>query len=163
MGKLYLLPELVRERAAWKSAGKTVVFTNGVFDILHRGHAEYLAAAKSLGDILVVGVNSDDSVKRIKGPLRPIVPQIDRAYLVSQLVTVDAVCLFEEDTPIDIISSVVPDYLVKGADWNVEAVVGKDVVEAAGGRVLTIPLIPNRSTTNIIATIQERFESKTMD
>jgi D-glycero-beta-D-manno-heptose 1-phosphate adenylyltransferase len=163
MGKIYLLPELMRERAAWKSAGKRVVFTNGVFDILHRGHAEYLAASKSLGDILVVGVNSDESVKRIKGPLRPVVPQNDRAYLISQLVSVDAVCLFEQDTPYDIISAVVPDYLVKGSDWSVDAVVGKDVVEAAGGRVLTIPLIPNCSTTNIIATIQQRFESKTMD
>jgi D-beta-D-heptose 7-phosphate kinase/D-beta-D-heptose 1-phosphate adenosyltransferase len=159
MGKVYQLEELMRQRAAWKAERKTVVFTNGVFDILHRGHAEYLAASRTLGDVLILGMNTDASVRRIKGHLRPVIPESDRAYLVSQLVSVDAVCLFDQDTPIDIISALVPDVLVKGADWNVDAVVGKDVVESAGGRVLTIPLIPNRSTTNIIAVIQERFSA----
>ena len=160
MGRVYQLAELIQQRAAWKSEGKTVVFTNGVFDILHRGHAEYLAASRTLGDVLILGMNTDASVRRIKGPLRPVVPENDRAYLASQLVSVDAVCMFDEDTPIDIISALVPDVLVKGADWSVDAVVGRDVVEAAGGRVLTIPLIPNRSTTNIIAVIQQRFSAK---
>ncbi len=157
MGRVYTLKELVEQRAEWKAFGLSVVFTNGVFDIVHRGHVEYLNASKKLGDILVVGMNSDASVKRIKGPLRPIVPEADRAYIVSQLACIDAVCLFEEDTPITIISAVVPDVLVKGADWNINAIVGKDVVEAAGGTVQTIEFIPDRSTTNIIDIIKERF------
>jgi rfaE bifunctional protein nucleotidyltransferase chain/domain len=150
MGSVYLLNDLIRQRKVWKKQKKTVVFTNGVFDILHRGHAEYLAASKSLGDVLVVGVNSDASVRRIKGPARPVIPEADRAFLISSLACVDAVSLFDQDTPFDIISAVVPDVLVKGADWAVDDVVGKDIVETAGGKVLTIPLIPNRSTTNII-------------
>jgi rfaE bifunctional protein nucleotidyltransferase chain/domain len=157
MGRVMTLDELVDQRAEWKAFGLSVVFTNGVFDILHRGHVEYLTASKKLGDILIVGMNSDASVKRIKGPLRPVVPEADRAYIISQLVCIDAVCLFGEDTPIDIISAVVPDVLVKGADWNINAIVGKDVVEAAGGSVRTIDFIPDRSTTNIIETIKQRF------
>jgi len=157
MGRVLTLDELVDQRAEWKAFGLSVVFTNGVFDILHRGHVEYLNAAKKLGDVLVVGMNSDASVRRIKGPLRPVVPESDRAYIISQLACIDAVCLFEQDTPIDVISAVVPDVLVKGADWNIDAIVGKDVVEAAGGTVQTIEFIPNRSTTNIIAIIKERF------
>ena len=153
MGSVYSLSELVQQRQVWKDQKQTVVFTNGVFDILHRGHAEYLAASKTLGEILIVGVNSDASVKRLKGPARPVVPEEDRAFLVSQLACVDAVSLFDQDTPFDIISAVVPDVLVKGADWAVNDVVGKNIVEAAGGKVLTIPLIPNRSTTNIIERI----------
>jgi rfaE bifunctional protein nucleotidyltransferase chain/domain len=158
MGKVYTLDQLVTQRAAWKSEQRKVVFTNGVFDILHRGHVEYLNASKKLGDILVVGMNSDASVRRIKGPLRPVVPESDRAYIISQLACVDGVCLFEEDTPIDIITKLVPDVLVKGADWNIDAIVGKDVVEAAGGEVRTIEFIPNRSTTNIIEIVKERFK-----
>ncbi len=157
MGTTYILSDLVRTRAVWKREKKKVVFTNGVFDILHRGHAEYLAASKHLGDVLVVGVNSDESVRRIKGALRPIVPQEDRAYLVSQLQPVDAVCVFDQDTPLEIISALVPDILVKGADWKIDDVVGKDVVEAVGGKVLTLPFLPNRSTTNIIDVIKQRY------
>ncbi len=157
MGRVYTLEELVEQRAEWKAFGLSVVFTNGVFDILHRGHVEYLNASKKLGDILVVGMNSDASVRRIKGPLRPVVPEADRAYIISQLSCIDAVCLFEEDTPIAIISAVIPDVLVKGADWNINAIVGKDVVEASGGAVQTIEFIPDRSTTNIIDIIKERF------
>lgn len=157
MGKVYTLSELLHVRAGWKEEKKKVVFTNGVFDILHRGHVEYLVAAKNLGSVLIVGVNSDESVRRIKGPLRPIVPENDRAYLVSQLVPVDAVCIFGQETPFEIISAIVPDVLVKGADWNVNDVVGKDIVEAAGGTVLTIPFLPNRSTTNIIDVIKARY------
>jgi rfaE bifunctional protein nucleotidyltransferase chain/domain len=144
-------------RRGWKSSGKKVVLTNGVFDILHRGHVEYLAGAKSLGDVLIVGVNSDSSVKKIKGPLRPVVAEGDRAFLVSQLSPVDAVCIFDEETPYRIISALLPDILVKGSDWKVDEVVGKDVVEGSGGKVLTLPLVPQRSTTNIIARIRELY------
>jgi D-glycero-beta-D-manno-heptose 1-phosphate adenylyltransferase len=156
-GKVYPLSELVTQRQNWRVEKKKVVFTNGVFDILHRGHVEYLAASKSLGDILVVGINSDSSVRRIKGKLRPVVSETDRAFLVSQLKPVDAVCIFEEDTPLNIITAVKPDVLIKGADWKINNVVGKEVVEASGGKVLTIPLIPDRSTTGIIERILERF------
>jgi rfaE bifunctional protein nucleotidyltransferase chain/domain len=157
MGSVYTLEDLKQQRARWKADHRTVVFTNGVFDILHRGHVEYLNASKKLGDVLIVGMNSDQSVRRIKGPLRPVVPESDRAYILSQLACVDAVCLFEQDTPIDIITALVPDVLVKGADWDINAIVGKDVVEAAGGAVRTIEFVPNRSTTNIIEIVKERF------
>lgn len=160
MGKVYTLKALAALRSDWKRNKKTVVFTNGVFDILHRGHVEYLNAARNLGDILVVGVNSDASVRRLKGPLRPIVHQDDRAYIIAQLASVDAVCLFDEDTPIDLISSVVPDVLVKGADYAPENIVGKDVVEGAGGKVQTIEFVPERSTSTIVDTIVSRFVKK---
>jgi rfaE bifunctional protein nucleotidyltransferase chain/domain len=155
MGQVFSLSELIQQRHTWKSSRKKVVLTNGVFDILHRGHAEYLAAAKSLGDVLIVAVNSDASVRKIKGPLRPVVSESDRAFLIAQLVPVDAVCIFDQETPMEIISALLPDVLVKGADWNVSEVVGKDVVERSGGKVLTVPLVPQRSTTNIIARIRE--------
>lgn len=157
MGRIYTLPELKQERMKWKREGKKVVFTNGVFDILHRGHAEYLLAAKKLGDVLIVGLNSDLSVKKIKGPLKPIVPESDRAFLLSQLISVDAVCLFDEETPYELISAIVPDVLVKGADYSIENIVGRDVVEKSGGTVQTIDFVPDRSTTNIIETIVRRF------
>lgn len=157
MGKVFSRAELVTRRLEWKRSQKKVVFTNGVFDILHRGHVEYLSSARGLGDLLIVGVNSDASVKRIKGPLRPIVPEDDRAFIVSQLVCVDAVCLFDEDTPLNLISEVVPDVLVKGADYTLENIVGRDVVEKAGGKVQTLEFVPNRSTTNIVDTIVSRF------
>ena len=157
MGKVFSLAELIEVRLLWKSAGKKVVFTNGVFDILHRGHVEYLAAAKSLGDELIVGINSDASVKKIKGPRRPVVEESDRAFLVSQLVPVDAVCIFDQDTPYDMISALRPDLLVKGADWKVEDVVGRDVVESSGGKVLTLPFVPRRSTTLVIERIKELY------
>ena len=133
--------------------GKKVVFTNGVFDIIHRGHIEYLNRAKALGDVLVVAVNSDASVKRIKGELRPVVGESDRAFVVSNLKCVDYVCVFGEDTPYETIKLLQPDVLVKGADWKVEDVVGKDIVEARGGKVITIEYLNGRSTTNIIKKI----------
>ncbi len=160
MGKVYSLPELQKERTLWKQLRKRVVFTNGVFDILHRGHVEYLAAAKRLGDVLIIGVNSDESVKRIKGPLRPIVSESDRAYILSQLVCVDAACLFSEDTPFNLISTLVPDVLVKGADYALNDIVGRDVVERAGGTVQTIEFVPDKSTTGIVETIVSRFSQK---
>lgn len=136
-----------------KKAGKRVVFTNGCFDILHRGHVDYLTKAKALGDLLVVGVNGDDSVRRLKGPNRPVVNQDDRAAVLAALAAVDYVSLFEEDTPLELISAIVPDVLVKGADWSVGTIVGKDVVEAAGGTVQTLEFLPNRSTSSIIQKI----------
>ncbi|MEX1277091.1 MAG: D-glycero-beta-D-manno-heptose 1-phosphate adenylyltransferase, partial [Bacteroidota bacterium] len=136
-----------------KQQGKKVVFTNGCFDILHRGHVDYLTRAKALGDVLVVGVNADDSVRRLKGPDRPVVDQDDRAAVLAALAAVDYVSLFEEDTPFDLIRAIVPDVLVKGADWSVDAIVGKDVVEAAGGTVQSLEFLPNRSTSSIIQKI----------
>ncbi len=159
MGRVVTVPELKKIRDECRRAGKTVVFTNGVFDIIHRGHIEYLSRAKALGGVLVVGVNSDDSVRRIKGPKRPIVPESDRAFVVANLSPVDYVSLFTEDTPLNLISSVLPDILVKGADWSIDKIVGKDVVEAAGGTVSTIEFIPDRSTTSIIDRVLERFSS----
>jgi D-glycero-beta-D-manno-heptose 1-phosphate adenylyltransferase len=157
MGKVFSLSELIEVRLRWKTNRKKVVFTNGVFDILHRGHVEYLAAAKSLGDELIVGINSDASVKKIKGPRRPVVVESDRAFLVSQLVPVDAVCIFEQETPYDIINALLPDVLVKGADWKVDDVVGKDVVERSGGKVFTLPFVPRHSTTLLIERIKELY------
>lgn len=126
------------------------MFTNGVFDILHRGHVQYLNRAKELGDCLVVAVNSDQSVKRIKGEKRPVVPEGDRAFVISNLKSVDYVCVFGEDTPYETIKDIQPDVLVKGADWKIEDVVGKDIVEARGGKVVTIDYMEGKSTTNII-------------
>lgn len=160
MGKVYSQKALLALRTEWKRTKKRVVFTNGVFDILHRGHVEYLNAAKNLGDVLIVGVNSDASVVRLKGPLRPIVREADRAFIISQLASVDAVCVFDEDTPIDLITAVVPDVLVKGADYAPENIVGKDVVEQSGGTVQTIEFVPERSTTSIVDTIVSRFATK---
>jgi rfaE bifunctional protein nucleotidyltransferase chain/domain len=156
MGTVVNRSELQRVRADLRSRGKRVVFTNGVFDILHRGHVEYLAKAKSLGDVLIVGMNNDDSVRRIKGSDRPIVPQEDRAAVLAALEVVDFVCLFSEDTPRELIEAIVPDVLVKGADWKTDDIVGKDVVERSGGIVRTIEFVPNRSTSTIIERIRER-------
>lgn len=153
MGAVLLRNNLAEIRQQLKKAGKTVVFTNGCFDILHRGHVDYLAKARELGDVLVVGVNTDASVKRLKGPDRPIVQDEDRAAVLAALAVVDYVCLFDEDTPYELIRALVPDILVKGADWSLGDIVGKDIVEAAGGAVHTIQFLPNRSTTNIIQKI----------
>jgi D-beta-D-heptose 7-phosphate kinase/D-beta-D-heptose 1-phosphate adenosyltransferase len=156
MGAVLSRTELTRVRQQIKKAGKTVVFTNGCFDIIHRGHVDYLAKAKTLGDVLVVGVNTDSSVRRLrKGPGRPFVEEDDRAAVLAALAAVDYVCLFDEDTPYELIKSLVPDVLVKGADWSVNDVVGKDVVESAGGSVQTIEFLPNRSTSKIIQKITE--------
>ncbi len=157
MGKIVSIDEIVEIRDKLKKEGKKIVFTNGCFDILHRGHVEYLAKAKGLGDVLIVGLNSDSSVRQIKGEGRPIVPQEDRAIILSSLHFVDYVVIFEEQTPYELISKIVPDVLVKGSDWSPENVVGKDIVEANGGEVVLIELTPNRSTTNIIKTVLERF------
>ena len=153
MGAVLMRNNLIEIRQRLKKMGKSVVFTNGCFDILHRGHVDYLSKARALGDILIVGVNTDASVKRLKGANRPIVQEDDRAAVLAALAVVDYVCLFDEDTPYELIRALVPDILVKGADWSVGDIVGKDVVEAAGGAVHTIEFLPNRSTTNIIQKI----------
>ena len=153
MGEVLPRERLVEIRGQFKKAGKRVVFTNGCFDILHRGHVAYLAKARALGDILIIGVNTDASVSRLKGPNRPIVQEDDRAEVLAALGVVDYVCLFDEDTPYELIRALVPNILVKGADWSVGDIVGKDIVEAAGGAVHTIEFLPNRSTTDIIQKI----------
>jgi len=130
------------------------VFTNGVFDLLHRGHIEYLEDAARLGDRLVVGVNDDDSVRRLKGPERPLVPEQERLELLEALACVDQVVLFGEDTPERLIHDVAPDVLVKGGDWTLERIVGRDFVEARGGRVLSIPLREGLSTTRLVERIR---------
>ena len=137
----------------WRAAGETIVFTNGVFDLLHRGHAEYLEEAAMLGDRLVVGVNSDASVRRLKGPTRPIVPGAERAELVAALACVDAVVLFEDDTPERLIRELRPNVLVKGGDWSIETIVGREFVESLGGRVLSIPLREGLSSSKLIERI----------
>jgi D-beta-D-heptose 7-phosphate kinase/D-beta-D-heptose 1-phosphate adenosyltransferase len=143
------------ERFARPRAGR-LVFTNGVFDLLHRGHVEYLFAARRLGDALVVGVNTDASVRRLKGRDRPINAQDDRAFVLAGLACVDAVTLFAEDTPLALIAELLPDVLVKGGDYTPETVVGKEAVEAGGGRVVILPFVPGRSTTAIVDAISRR-------
>lgn len=139
---------------AWKAADARIVFTNGVYDLLHRGHAEYLEEARALGDRLVVGVNSDASVRRLKGPTRPIVPQADRAALVAALACVDLAVIFDDDTPLALIEAVEPDVLVKGADWAEDKIVGADFVRARGGRVERIALREGLSTSAIVERIR---------
>jgi rfaE bifunctional protein nucleotidyltransferase chain/domain len=143
---------------AWREElgrqGKRVVFTNGVFDILHPGHVRYLATARSHGDALIVAINSDRSVKAIKGPERPVNTEADRAEVITALACVDAAVVFDEDTPHDIINAIQPDVLVKGADWAADEIVGRAEVEAAGGRVMRVPLVPGRSTSAIVARIR---------
>ncbi len=157
MGQVLTLQAFLPIRSALREQGKTLVFTNGVFDILHRGHVEYLTRARNLGAALIIGVNSDASVRRIKGEKRPIVPEGDRMFLLANLCCVDFVTLFDDDTPYELIRTVVPDILVKGADWAVQNVVGRDVVEAAGGKVMTIEFVPDRSTTGIVERVLERY------
>ncbi len=140
--------------------GRITVFTNGCFDILHAGHVTYLEAARRLGDCLVVGLNADESIRRIKGLHRPVNPQADRARVLAALGCVDGVVLFHQDTPRELIAALLPDVLVKGADWAEEEIVGRAEVEAAGGRVATIPLVAGRSTTNIIERIKKVGEAK---
>ncbi len=151
------LDELVSIRKELKKQNKKVVFTNGCFDILHAGHVDYITKAKEKGDVLIVAVNSDSSTKRIKGPTRPIVPQNERAFIISSLKPVDYVFIFEEDTPYEVIKKIVPDVLIKGADWAPDKIVGKDIVEANGGKVETIEFVNDQSTTNIIKTVLDRF------
>ena len=137
----------------WRGEGKTIVFSNGCFDILHRGHVEYLSKAADLGDKLIIGLNTDDSVKRLKGPSRPVNDEKARAILLSALEFVDAVVLFKEDTPYNLIRRIQPDVLVKGKDYKAEDIVGYDIVIAKGGKVETIELVDGFSTTSILERI----------
>jgi rfaE bifunctional protein nucleotidyltransferase chain/domain len=143
--------------AAFKKDGSKIVFTNGCFDLLHAGHVRYLKAARSHGDVLVVGVNSDCSVRSIKGPRKPIVTQNQRAEVLTALACVDYVTIFNEPDPYHLIESLKPDVLVKGADWQEADIIGADVVKNGGGQVVRIPLVPDISTTRIIEMIIERY------
>ncbi len=160
IGKIKTLDEMVQIRARLKSEGKKLVFTNGCFDLLHIGHVRYLNRARALGDALVVAVNSDRSVHGIKGEGRPIVPEAERAEVLAALACVDYVFLFDDLTPQRVIDALVPDVLVKGADWGISEIVGRETVEGAGGVVQTIPLVEGTSTTEIIRKVLESFGSK---
>ena len=155
--KIKTLDEIIKLRARFRELGKKLVFTNGCFDILHVGHVRYLNQARTRGDALVVGVNSDRSVREIKGEPRPVLPELERAEVVAALASVDYVFIFDDPTPRRVIDAIVPDILVKGADWNISDIVGRDTVENAGGVVLNIPLAEGSSTTDIIRKVLDRF------
>ena len=146
--------EAIAFAANRRAAGKSIVFTNGVFDLLHPGHLRYLQQARRLGDALIVGVNSDRSVRAIKGSDRPITPEAERAEILAALECVDGVVLFDEDTPQAVIAALQPDVLVKGADWAADAIVGRDIVEARGGRVVRISIEPGYSTSALVEKIR---------
>lgn len=154
--KIQSWAEVARRTRAARSENKQVVFTNGCFDILHVGHVRYLQQARNLGDLLVVGLNSDRSVKALKGESRPIVPEGERAEVLAALAAVDLVALFDEDTPLELIRTVIPDILVKGGDYREEDIVGRDVVLENGGRVQVIAFVPGASSTNVIDRIHRR-------
>jgi len=158
-GKIKSLPEMLEIREELRRAGQKLCFTNGCFDILHLGHIRYLNRARAMGDALAVALNSDRSVRHNKGEARPVVPQQERAEVLAALACVDYVCVFDENTPQRIIDALVPDVLVKGADWGLTDIVGRETVENAGGIVRNIPLVEGSSTTGIISRILERFGS----
>ena len=153
--------ELLRIIKDLKRKGKRIVFTNGCFDLLHIGHIRYLEEAKTLGDVLIIGVNSDSSVRKLKGPDRPILPEEERAEILSSLECVDYITTFDELDPINLITSLQPDVLVKGGDWTKEQTVGRNVVERTGGEVVILPFVQGASTTNLIETIIKRYEKRT--
>jgi rfaE bifunctional protein nucleotidyltransferase chain/domain len=155
VGEIYSREQLIELRQEWRRAGKTVVFTNGCYDVLHPGHIRLLESARSLGDVLILALNTDASVQRLKGPNRPLIPEAERAELAAALEAVDAVTFFDEDTPRELIAAVLPDVLVKGADWS-HFIAGREEVEAAGGKVLALPLEPGYSTTGILEEVLAR-------
>ena len=155
MGQFYSRTDLLETRRAWREAGKKVVFTNGCYDLLHPGHVRLLEAARSLGDILILALNTDASVSRMKGPSRPLMGEQERAELAAALEAVDAVTFFDEDTPRELIAAVLPDVLVKGADWC-HFIAGREEVEAAGGEVRALPMEPGFSSTNIVEEMRGR-------
>ncbi len=163
MGKIVSQDELIRLTADEKRRGRRVVFTNGCFDLLHPGHVRCLTEARALGDVLVVAVNSDRSVRGNKGPERPLVPQQDRAEVLAALSSVDYVTIFDEPTPRELISRVLPNVLVKGADWALDEVAGRVEVEASGGRVISIPLAKGYSTTSLVQKIRNAATSSDAD
>jgi rfaE bifunctional protein nucleotidyltransferase chain/domain len=144
-----------KQRDQWKAAGLVTVLTNGCFDLLHAGHVTLLEAARREGDRLMVALNSDRSVRELKGPGRPVLPESERAETLAALECVDAVLVFDEPTPAETIRALLPDVLVKGSDWGETAIVGRETVEAAGGKVVRVPLVPERSTTGVIARIRQ--------
>jgi D-beta-D-heptose 7-phosphate kinase/D-beta-D-heptose 1-phosphate adenosyltransferase len=150
--------ELIEIRKRLKTENKKVVFSNGCFDILHAGHVDYLNKAKLFGDVLIVALNSDDSVKRLKGSKRPIVKEKERAFIMANLKSVDYVTFFEEDTPAEIIDDLIPDILVKGSDWKIDNIVGREIVEKNGGKVERVEFVNFQSTSNIIDTIIKKFK-----
>jgi D-glycero-beta-D-manno-heptose 1-phosphate adenylyltransferase len=147
--------EAVAFAARLRGEGQTVVFTNGVYDLLHPGHVRYLQAARAEGDALIVGVNSDRSVRALKGPHRPVHPQDERAELIAALACVDAAVVFDQDTPHEIITALQPDVLVKGADWPADQIVGREVVKARGGRVVRVHVVPGHSSTQLIERMRQ--------
>jgi rfaE bifunctional protein nucleotidyltransferase chain/domain len=153
-GMISDLPTLVLERRVWKAAGSRLAFTNGCFDLLHPGHLRLLEAARAEADLLVVGINSDRSVRILKGKGRPVVPEQERAETLAALECVDRVTIYDEETPAALISALVPDVLVKGADWAEDEIVGRDVVEEAGGRVIRVEILPGRSTSSLLERIR---------
>jgi len=155
--KFKTIPELKETVEAIRKTGGKVVFTNGCFDILHVGHVRYLKDAKALGDYLVIALNSDRSVKGLKGSKRPIVPQTERAEVLASLGSVDFVTIFDEPDPYNVINELKPDFLVKGGDWGEGEIIGSDIVENNGGKVLRIPFVEGSSSTNIVETIIERY------
>jgi D-beta-D-heptose 7-phosphate kinase/D-beta-D-heptose 1-phosphate adenosyltransferase len=155
MTKIMSIDALIKERQQLRAEGKRLVFTNGCFDLLHPGHVSYLSRARSLGDALIVALNSDRSVRSIKGPGRPILNQQERAEVIAALEAVDYVTIFDDETPRELIAAVLPDVLVKGGDWSLDEIVGREEVEAAGGRVLSLPYIEGSSTTDIIERIKK--------
>jgi len=157
MNNILSLEEMKNLRKVFKEKNKKVVFTNGVFDIVHAGHVDYLIKAKELGDILIVGLNSDLSVKKIKGEKRPLINQTERAFLLSNLKPVDFVVIFEEETPFELIKELIPDILVKGADWSLDKIVGSDIIIENGGEVKNIQFVNQQSTSRIIETILSRY------
>ncbi len=155
--KIIKINDVEKITALLKMQGKKIIFTNGCFDIIHPGHVIYLSEAKKLGDVLFIGLNSDVSVKRLKGEQRPILNENERATILSFLEMVDYVCIFDEDTPYELIKLVKPDVLVKGGDWSIENIVGKDIVESYGGKVINIPYLDGKSTTGIIERIKKIY------
>jgi D-beta-D-heptose 7-phosphate kinase/D-beta-D-heptose 1-phosphate adenosyltransferase len=157
MAKIIGREEIKRIRAELRKREKVLVFTNGCFDLIHRGHIEYLKKAKSHGDFLIVAVNSDSSVKKIKGKQRPLISLSDRLYILSHLVFIDFLISFDEDTPEHLIKTILPDVLVKGSDYKEKEIVGADIVKANGGKVITIPFIKGKSSSEIIEKILQRY------
>lgn len=155
---IYSRKEISVIAATLKAQGKKIVFTNGCFDILHAGHVDYLLKAKEKGDVLIVGLNSDNSVSKIKGDLRPIITEEERAFVLSNLCSVDYVTLFDEDTPLDLIKEIIPDVLVKGADWKIDEIVGGDFVISNGGSVVPIEFVVEQSTSKIVEKIKKSYK-----
>ncbi|WP_162054012.1 D-glycero-beta-D-manno-heptose 1-phosphate adenylyltransferase [Pontibacter pamirensis] len=155
--KIFTLPQLQDQVNAWRKRGHKIVFTNGCFDLLHLGHVDYLEKASQLGDKLVLGLNTDASISRIKGPNRPLQDEMSRARIMASLLFIDAVVLFDENTPQELIEAVQPDILVKGDDYTIENIVGHEVVLARGGEVKTVPLVKGYSTTNIVKKIEKQL------